>query len=212
MSVCGSTGLLQCGNSLLMHLITSRSVLSLTSDTCACTEDSRPICNPLTNSTTSIDSGTRQRMALCATYSGLTLMTRQPVGVRTRVFSLSSFVVVVFLIRVSFPRLSSMHCHVFASLIVGAIPTCNHHDCQFSRPSCWGSVQPLMCRFCLFILFRLVAGPSPRGAGFTFGEDVARNWNHKNGLDAVCRAHQVCQPSLSSFCLSPSIASFPPIH
>lgn len=34
-------------------------------------------------------------------------------------------------------------------------------------------------------------GPSPRGAGWTFGEDVAKKWNHENGLDAVCRAHQL---------------------
>ncbi|KAG0438937.1 Serine/threonine-protein phosphatase 2A catalytic subunit [Dictyocoela muelleri] len=34
-------------------------------------------------------------------------------------------------------------------------------------------------------------GPSPRGAGFTFGEDVTLNFNKTNNLKLVCRAHQL---------------------
>ena len=32
---------------------------------------------------------------------------------------------------------------------------------------------------------------SPRGAGYTFGEDTVEKWNHTNNLDIVCRAHQL---------------------
>jgi serine/threonine-protein phosphatase 2A catalytic subunit len=32
---------------------------------------------------------------------------------------------------------------------------------------------------------------SPRGAGYTFGEDVSRQFNHRNGLRMVARAHQL---------------------
>lgn len=34
-------------------------------------------------------------------------------------------------------------------------------------------------------------GPSPRGAGFTFGEDVTIQFNKTNNLKLVCRAHQL---------------------
>jgi len=34
-------------------------------------------------------------------------------------------------------------------------------------------------------------GVSPRGAGFTFGEDVSKHFNHTNGLNLVIRAHQL---------------------
>jgi len=34
-------------------------------------------------------------------------------------------------------------------------------------------------------------GVSPRGAGFTFGQDIAEQFNHTNGLKMVCRAHQM---------------------
>lgn len=33
---------------------------------------------------------------------------------------------------------------------------------------------------------------SPRGAGYLFGSRVAEEFNHMNGLDLICRAHQVC--------------------
>lgn len=32
---------------------------------------------------------------------------------------------------------------------------------------------------------------SPRGAGYLFGSKVAEEFNHMNGLDLICRAHQV---------------------
>eukprot|EP00762_Andalucia_godoyi_P007985 ANDGO_03447.mRNA.1 Putative serine/threonine-protein phosphatase PP2A-4 catalytic subunit len=32
---------------------------------------------------------------------------------------------------------------------------------------------------------------SPRGAGYTFGEDVSRQFNHRNGLRMIARAHQL---------------------
>lgn len=34
-------------------------------------------------------------------------------------------------------------------------------------------------------------GMSPRGAGYLFGPDVSQKFNHQNGLQLVCRAHQV---------------------
>lgn len=47
-------------------------------------------------------------------------------------------------------------------------------------------------------------GISPRGAGYTFGQDIAAQFNHTNGLTLISRAHQlvmegynwcqVCQP------------------
>jgi len=34
-------------------------------------------------------------------------------------------------------------------------------------------------------------GMSPRGAGFTFGDDVSKQFNHCNGLNLIIRAHQL---------------------
>jgi len=34
-------------------------------------------------------------------------------------------------------------------------------------------------------------GISPRGAGYTFGQDISETFNHKNGLTLVARAHQL---------------------
>uniref|UniRef100_A0A7S2RL66 Serine/threonine-protein phosphatase n=1 Tax=Mucochytrium quahogii TaxID=96639 RepID=A0A7S2RL66_9STRA len=34
-------------------------------------------------------------------------------------------------------------------------------------------------------------GISPRGAGYTFGEDISRQFNHNNGLVLITRAHQL---------------------
>jgi serine/threonine-protein phosphatase 2A catalytic subunit len=34
-------------------------------------------------------------------------------------------------------------------------------------------------------------GISPRGAGYTFGQDISENFNHTNGLTLVGRAHQL---------------------
>lgn len=32
---------------------------------------------------------------------------------------------------------------------------------------------------------------SPRGAGFTFGQDISEQFNHNNNLKMICRAHQM---------------------
>lgn len=34
-------------------------------------------------------------------------------------------------------------------------------------------------------------GISPRGAGYTFGLDVSSKFNYTNGLNMICRAHQL---------------------
>lgn len=34
-------------------------------------------------------------------------------------------------------------------------------------------------------------GISPRGAGYTFGQDIAAHFNHTNGLTLISRAHQL---------------------
>jgi len=34
-------------------------------------------------------------------------------------------------------------------------------------------------------------GISPRGAGYTFGQDISEQFNHKNGLNLIARAHQL---------------------
>jgi len=34
-------------------------------------------------------------------------------------------------------------------------------------------------------------GISPRGAGYTFGEDISEQFNHTNGLKLIARAHQL---------------------
>ena len=34
-------------------------------------------------------------------------------------------------------------------------------------------------------------GMSPRGAGYTFGQDITEQFNHSNGLTLIARAHQL---------------------
>jgi len=34
-------------------------------------------------------------------------------------------------------------------------------------------------------------GMSPRGAGYTFGQDITEQFNHNNGLTLIARAHQL---------------------
>jgi len=34
-------------------------------------------------------------------------------------------------------------------------------------------------------------GISPRGAGYTFGNDISEAFNHNNGLTLIARAHQL---------------------
>lgn len=45
-------------------------------------------------------------------------------------------------------------------------------------------------------------GISPRGAGYTFGQDISEAFNHNNGLTLVARAHQLVMEGLSVFFLS----------
>jgi serine/threonine-protein phosphatase 2A catalytic subunit len=40
-------------------------------------------------------------------------------------------------------------------------------------------------------------GISPRGAGFTFGQDISEQFNHNNGLTLVSRAHQLVMEGFS---------------
>lgn len=44
-------------------------------------------------------------------------------------------------------------------------------------------------------------GISPRGAGYTFGQDVSEEFNRVNGLSLIARAHQLVMevPLFSSF-------------
>lgn len=44
-------------------------------------------------------------------------------------------------------------------------------------------------------------GISPRGAGYTFGQDISETFNHANGLTLVSRAHQLVMEVLY-FCPS----------
>jgi serine/threonine-protein phosphatase 2A catalytic subunit len=41
-------------------------------------------------------------------------------------------------------------------------------------------------------------GISPRGAGYTFGQDISEAFNHNNGLTLVARAHQLIMEGTSS--------------
>ncbi|XP_078439305.1 serine/threonine-protein phosphatase PP2A-2 catalytic subunit-like isoform X2 [Wolffia australiana] len=40
-------------------------------------------------------------------------------------------------------------------------------------------------------------GISPRGAGYTFGQDIAAQFNHTNGLSLISRAHQLVMEGFS---------------
>lgn len=42
-------------------------------------------------------------------------------------------------------------------------------------------------------------GISPRGAGYTFGQDISETFNHANGLTLVSRAHQLVM-EVSEYC------------
>eukprot|EP01017_Pseudomicrothorax_dubius_P006439 TRINITY_DN1182_c0_g4_i1.p1 TRINITY_DN1182_c0_g4~~TRINITY_DN1182_c0_g4_i1.p1 ORF type:complete len:314 (-),score=62.43 TRINITY_DN1182_c0_g4_i1:118-1059(-) len=41
-------------------------------------------------------------------------------------------------------------------------------------------------------------GVSPRGAGFTFGQDISEQFNHRNGLKFIARAHQLVMEGYSA--------------
>ena len=44
-------------------------------------------------------------------------------------------------------------------------------------------------------------GISPRGAGYTFGQDISEAFNHNNGLTLVARAHQLVMEGMLYFSL-----------
>ena len=45
-------------------------------------------------------------------------------------------------------------------------------------------------------------GISPRGAGYTFGQDISEAFNHNNGLTLVARAHQLVMEGTWQFFLA----------
>lgn len=49
-------------------------------------------------------------------------------------------------------------------------------------------------------------GISPRGAGFTFGQDISESFNHTNGLTLISRAHQLVMEVSTSTSCSPVFA------
>lgn len=53
-------------------------------------------------------------------------------------------------------------------------------------------------------------GISPRGAGYTFGQDISEQYNHTNGLSLVSRAHQLVMDVSGDKCIkSPYLPSNP---
>lgn len=44
-------------------------------------------------------------------------------------------------------------------------------------------------------------GISPRGAGYTFGQDISETFNHANGLTLVSRAHQLVMEVSNTACV-----------
>ena len=53
-------------------------------------------------------------------------------------------------------------------------------------------------------------GISPRGAGYTFGQDIAAQFNHTNGLSLISRAHQLVMEGYNwcQVCVNPWIINF----
>lgn len=51
-------------------------------------------------------------------------------------------------------------------------------------------------------------GISPRGAGYTFGQDISETFNHTNGLQLVSRAHQLVMEGKDSFIHQRSLLTF----
>jgi diadenosine tetraphosphatase ApaH/serine/threonine PP2A family protein phosphatase len=56
-------------------------------------------------------------------------------------------------------------------------------------------------------------GMNPRGAGYTFGQDIAEQFNHTNNLKMIARAHQLMMEVtilLFRDIPAPTIRMFPP--
>lgn len=51
-------------------------------------------------------------------------------------------------------------------------------------------------------------GISPRGAGYTFGQDVSETFNHNNGLTLIARAHQLVMEVNLSALFCPFLVAF----
>lgn len=50
----------------------------------------------------------------------------------------------------------------------------------------------MCCLICLHAALRRCGwGISPRGAGYTFGQDISEQFNHTNNLTLIARAHQL---------------------
>lgn len=52
-------------------------------------------------------------------------------------------------------------------------------------------------------------GISPRGAGYTFGQDISETFNHTNGLTLIARAHQLVMEVRTYFFASFTNVLFP---
>ncbi|KAL9666197.1 hypothetical protein QQ045_000521 [Rhodiola kirilowii] len=55
-------------------------------------------------------------------------------------------------------------------------------------------------------------GISPRGAGYTFGQDIAAHFNHTNGLSLISRAHQLVMEGFNWCQVAQFVYSYPTIH
>lgn len=55
-------------------------------------------------------------------------------------------------------------------------------------------------------------GISPRGAGYTFGQDISETFNHTNGLTLVSRAHQLVMEGYNWYVTFPFILTNFPMH
>lgn len=53
-------------------------------------------------------------------------------------------------------------------------------------------------------------GISPRGAGYTFGQDISETFNHANRLTLVSRAHQLVMEVRQT--LTRTVTTGPPTH
>lgn len=55
-------------------------------------------------------------------------------------------------------------------------------------------------------------GISPRGAGYTFGQDISETFNHANGLTLVSRAHQLVMEVVKLYLLRVILFFLPSRH